>query len=77
MTKRAFYPAAIILFGLIEMANLLGYFPVELRTFWPILMIIVGLGGILTADKEAWLTTERKTSSPATKTGAKKASRRR
>jgi len=77
MPKRAFYPAAIIMFGLIEMANLMGYFPRELREFWPILMVVVGLGGLLTADKEAWMTTPTKTSSVSMRVNSKKTARRR
>lgn len=75
MPKRAFYPAVLILFGLIEMANLMGYFPVALRDFWPVLMIIVGLGGLLTADKEGWMGSV--TRPTATKAAPRKASRRR
>lgn len=71
MPKRAFYPATLILFGLIEMANMLGYLPLMLRDIWPVLMIIVGLGGILTADREDWMSTAR-TPKPA----ASKRSRR-
>jgi hypothetical protein len=74
MPKRAFYPAVLILFGLIEMANLMGYFPQALRDFWPVLMIIVGLGGLLTADKEGWLSNVTR---PASRVTSKKAARRR
>jgi len=78
MPKRAFYPAALILFGLIEMANLMGYLPIYFRDFWPVLMIIVGLGGLLTSDKEDWMSSLKKTSSPTpSRIAAKKPARHR
>lgn len=70
MPKRAFYPAVLILFALIEMANLMGFLPGALRDFWPVIMIIVGLYGLLTADKEAWM-------NPVSRVAPKKAARRR
>lgn len=74
MPKRAFYPAVLILFGLIEMANLMGFLPAAFRDFWPVLMIIVGLGGLLTADKEGWMGS---ISRPVSRAVSKKAGRRR
>ena len=54
----------------------MGYLPAEFHFFWPIVMIVVGLGGLLTSDREEWLVlpSKKKTAAPAAKT--KKASSR-
>lgn len=74
MPKRAFYPAALLTFGLIELASMMGYLPMVFRDFWPVIMIVVGLGGLLTSDRDQWLT-ETALKRPAT-SKAKKSSRR-
>lgn len=76
MPKRAFYPATLIVFGLILMADMGGFLPAMFSQFWPLLMVIVGLGGLLTADKEAWMTTPERRSAARSSKPAKKASRR-
>ncbi len=54
MPKRVFWPAAFVVMGLIFIAALMGYLPTQFLMFWPIILIIVGLGGLLTADREDW-----------------------
>ena len=55
MPKRVFWPAAFITMGLIVIASLMGYLPAQFTMFWPIILIVVGLGGLLTADREDWM----------------------
>lgn len=76
MPKLVFWPAAILTLGLIYLASAMGYLPAEFHFFWPIVMIVVGLGGLLTSDREEWLVlpSKKKTAAPAAKT--KKASSR-
>lgn len=82
MPKLVFWPAAILILGLIYLAAAMGYLPGEFRYFWPIVMIVVGLGGLLTADREEWMIfpSKKKTTSGSTtrsttktkKTGARR-----
>lgn len=55
MPKRAFFPAALIIFGLIEIAASMGLLPTVFNGFWPIIMIVAGLGGLLVSDCEEWV----------------------
>ena len=55
MPKRAFFPAALIVFGLIEIAAMMGLLPTVFNGFWPIIMIVCGLGGLLISDSEEWM----------------------
>lgn len=55
MPKRAFYPAALLVFGLIEIASMMGYLPSLFREFWPVIMIVAGLGGLITSDRDEWM----------------------
>ena len=55
MPKRVFWPLTLVLMGLIFLASNLGYLPAEFWNLWPLILIIVGLGGLLTADREEWL----------------------
>lgn len=55
MPKRVFWPAALVIMGLIFLAQNLGYLPPEFWNFWPLILIIVGLGGLLTSDREEWM----------------------
>jgi len=74
MPKRVFWPAALIVMGLIFMASNLGLLPPHFWNLWPLLLIIVGLGGLLTSDREEWMTGESRTSSKAKKTTSMKSS---
>jgi hypothetical protein len=61
MPKRVFWPAALIVMGLIFMASNLGLLPPQFWNLWPLLLIIVGLGGLLTSDREEWMVDTKKT----------------
>jgi len=63
MPKQTFWPAAIVALGLIYLASAMGYLPVEYHFLWPIIMIVVGLGGLLTSDRKEWLVYPTKTKS--------------
>ncbi len=76
MPKRVFWPAALVTMGLIFLASNMGFLPPEFWNFWPLLLIIVGLGGLLTSDREEWMSTPSARKKSAAPT-AKKAARRR
>lgn len=81
MPKRVFWPAALVTMGLVFLASNMGYLPPEFWNFWPLLLIIVGLGGLLTSDREEWMVETKpkaRKSAPAKKAKvAKKAPRAR
>jgi hypothetical protein len=54
MPKRVFWPAALVVMGLIFLASNLGLLPAVFWNLWPLILIIVGLGGLLLSDKEEW-----------------------
>lgn len=54
MPKRVFWPASLVVMGLIFLASNLGLLPREFWNLWPIILIVVGLGGLLTSDSEEW-----------------------
>ncbi len=54
MPKKVFWPAALVSMGFIFLASNLGYLPRAFWNLWPIILIVVGLGGLLTSDKEEW-----------------------
>lgn len=54
MPKRVFWPAALVVMGLIFLASNLGLLPVVFWNLWPLILIIVGLGGLLLSDREEW-----------------------
>lgn len=69
MPKRVFWPAALVTMGLIFLASNLGLLPYAFWNLWPIILIVVGLGGLLISDKEEW-----DTATPTKKTTKRKAS---
>lgn len=76
MPKRAFFPAALVVFGLIEIASMMGFLPAMFRDFWPVIMIVVGLGGLLVSDRDEWMSDKNLKRPASRSTSAKKASRR-
>jgi hypothetical protein len=80
MPKRVFWPAALVTMGLIFLASNLGLLPLAFWNLWPIILIVVGLGGLLISDREEWDTpapkakkkTAKKTTSAKKKTTRKK-----
>jgi hypothetical protein len=72
MPKRVFWPAAMVVMGLIFIASNLGLLPRFFWNLWPVILIIVGLGGLLISDKEEWDTTPTKKTTKTKKAPAKK-----
>jgi hypothetical protein len=70
MPKRTFWPVTLVIMGLIFMASNLGYLPRAFWNLWPLILVIVGLGGLITSDREEWLVQPKKPS--AKKTSSKK-----
>ena len=66
MPKNVFWPAALVVMGLIFLASNMGMLPKEFWNFWPLILIIVGLGGLVTSDREEWMV-ETKKSKPKRK----------
>lgn len=54
MPKRVFWPAALVMMGIIFLASNLGLLPMAFWNLWPIILIVVGLGGLLISDREDW-----------------------
>jgi len=71
MRKNVFWPASLVTMGLIFLASNLGYLPREFWNLWPIILIVVGLGGLLTSDNDEW-----DVAKPAKKSSKKKTTRR-
>lgn len=77
MPKRVFWPLTLITMGLIFLASNMGYLPTAFWDLWPIILIVVGLGGLLTADREEWAKPSSAQRSPvASKSTTKKKIRR-
>lgn len=74
MPKNVFWPATLVTMGFIFLASNLGLLPPEFWNFWPMILIIVGLGGLLTSDREEWMvnTTPPKKKAKAKKTTTRK-----
>jgi len=77
MPKRVFFPLTLVIMGLILVASRVGLIPGTFWEMWPLILIVVGLGGLVLSDKEEWdgeLKPRRSTAKP--KTAKKKAARR-
>lgn len=72
MPKQVFWPLAIVIVGLIFLASNLGLLPREFFNLWPLMFIIVGLGGLLTADRTEWMSFPKSAKSTTTKKSKKK-----
>lgn len=59
MPKRVFWPATLVIMGLIFLASNMGMLPAVFWNFWPLILIVVGLGGLLTSDSEQWVNSLR------------------
>jgi hypothetical protein len=75
MPKRIFWPVALLVMGLVFLASKLELLPSEFANLWPILLIVIGLGGLLTSDRDEWLGNSS-TQSGATRSTARPAIRR-
>lgn len=71
MPKRVFWPATLVIMGLIFLASNLGYLPFIFWNLWPVIFIVVGLGGLITSDREEWVARTRSTAKPSAKPMAK------
>lgn len=76
MPKKVFWPAVLVIMGLIVLASNLQMLPPEFWNIWPMILIIVGLGGLLLSDRDEWLSTDSKSSVRHTSKKTKKSSRR-
>lgn len=71
MPKKVFWPLSLIVMGALFLSANLGIVPPEFWNLWPLLLIIVGLGGWLTSDRDEWMY-EKKSASPRKTAPAKK-----
>lgn len=72
MPKKVFWPAAMVTMGLIFLASNLGMLPRQFWNLWPLILIVVGLGGLLTSDRDEWLVDPDKAKKTKRKTSQKK-----
>ncbi|MBU0974866.1 hypothetical protein KKD03_04155 [Patescibacteria group bacterium] len=72
MPKKVFWPASLVSMGFIFLASNLGYLPRAFWNLWPIILIVVGLGGLLTSDKEEWESSGKKTAKKVVKKAVRK-----
>jgi len=73
MPKKIFWPAALTIMGFILLSSNLGMLPQNFWNLWPIILIVVGLGGLVTADRDEWLCQEsKKKTAPKKATSSKK-----
>ena len=72
MPKRVFWPGTLVIMSLIFMAANIGLLPLALWNLWPIILVLVGLGGLLTSDREEWLVKPKSKKSESKKSKKKK-----
>jgi len=60
MPKKVFWPVTLVVMGLIFMASNMGYLPRAFWNLWPLILVIVGLGGLITADRDEWMVISKK-----------------
>ncbi|MFH2118209.1 MAG: DUF5668 domain-containing protein [Candidatus Paceibacterota bacterium] len=77
MPKKVFWPSTLVLMGLIFMASNLGYLSAQFWNLWPIILIVVGLGGLLTSDRDEWLMEKARSKKSAKRRSTKKSAKRR
>ena len=75
MPKRVFWPIALVVIGIIFLASNVGMLPKSFWNLWPLILIIVGLGGLLISDREEWSVSTPTKAKPKAST-AKAVSRR-
>jgi len=76
MPKRVFWPATLVVMGLIFMASNMGLLPIAFWNLWPIILLLVGLGGLITSDREEWIVDTKAKKSNNTKSKKKKTARK-
>ena len=67
MPKNVFWPVTLVVMGLIFMASNLGLLPSMFWNLWPIILLVVGLGGLITSDQDDWFSTPKKAKKKAAK----------
>ncbi len=55
MPKRVFWPVCMIVMGLIFLASNLGLLPKSFWNLWPLILIVVGMGALVTSDRDEWM----------------------
>lgn len=60
MPKNVFWPVTLVIMGLIFMASNLGLLPSMFWNLWPIILLVVGLGGLITSDQDEWFSIPKK-----------------
>jgi len=75
MPKKIFWPVSLVIMGLIFLASNMGYLPARFWNLWPIILIVVGLGGLLTSDRDDWMDEPKKIAKR--KTAKRKAAKKR
>jgi len=76
MPKRVFWPLSLVIMGLIFLASNLGLLPKKFWDLWPLILIVVGLGGLVTSDKEEWDGQPKSTLRKSKNSGKKRANRK-
>lgn len=74
MPKRVFWPIALVVMGIIFLASSVGMLPSSFWNLWPLVLIIVGLGGLLISDREEWMSSPRRSAPASTKKAASRKS---
>lgn len=73
MPKKDFWPLSLVIMGFILLASQFEILPPTFWFLWPVIMIVVGLGGLLTTDRQEWL---RDLKDTPKKKGKKKSSKK-
>lgn len=60
MPKAYFWPVALVIMGLVLLASRMDMIPADYADLWPVILLVVGLGGLLTADRSEWLSHSKK-----------------
>jgi len=76
MPKKVFWPTTLVIMGLIFMASNLGYLPQAFWNLWPLILVVVGLGGLITSDRDEWLVENKKSKKSVSKKVVKPAKKK-
>lgn len=76
MPKKVFWPLTLVVMGLIFLASNMRLLPSSFWNLWPVILIVVGLGGLVTSDQDDWQPRShapKAMAKPASKSAAKPA----
>ena len=76
MSKKIFWPITLVTMGLIFMSAYLNLLPVAFANILPLILVVVGLGGLLTADQDEWLSHSSKKPAAKKPANPKKSSKK-